>query len=101
MSNGNSLICYLEIFFLGKRCEINIDDCESSPCLNGARCIDGLNNYTCDCTDTGYEGNHCENNIDDCKGNPCLNGAQCIDDVKDYQCKCFKGYSGKCFTIFW
>lgn len=80
---------------LGKRCEVNIDDCESSPCQNRAPCIDGLNNYTCDCLDTGYEGIHCEINIDDCKGNPCQNGAQCIDEVKDYQCNCYKGYSGK------
>lgn len=54
-----------------------------------------MNNYTCDCTDTGYEGIHCEHNINDCKGNPCQNGALCIDEVKDYQCKCYSGYTGK------
>lgn len=63
---------------------------QSNPCQNDAECIDGLNEYTCNCTDTGYEGLHCEINIDDCKGYPCMNGAECIDRVKDYDCRCYK-----------
>lgn len=62
--------------------------------MNGAECIDGLNSYTCNCTDTGFMGAHCEINIDDCIGNPCENGAECHDVVKDYQCTCYPGYTG-------
>lgn len=72
---------------------------QSLPCLNGALCIDGLNNYTCDCTDTGYTGPQCELNIDDCEGNPCTNGAQCVDAVKDYHCNCYPGYEGMLFNL--
>ena len=31
----------------------------SSPCQNGAECIDGVNEYSCTCRD-GYTGIHCE-----------------------------------------
>ena len=64
------------------------------PCLNHGKCIDGLNDYTCDCSDTGFEGEHCEKNINDCISNPCRNGASCIDDIKSYKCQCYPGYAG-------
>ena len=28
---------------------LDVDDCESNPCLNGGNCTDGLNDYTCSC----------------------------------------------------
>lgn len=37
-------------------CEININECDPSPCQNIATCIDGLNNFTCVCA-SGFEGN--------------------------------------------
>ena len=37
----------------------DIDECASSPCLNGATCEDEVNYYTCTCDD-GYTGTHCE-----------------------------------------
>jgi EGF-like domain. len=37
-------------------CEININECDPSPCQNTATCIDGLNNFTCVCA-SGFEGN--------------------------------------------
>lgn len=36
-----------------------IDECKSIPCLNGATCIDKLNNFTCTCT-SGFAGDTCE-----------------------------------------
>nr|CAD7258850.1 unnamed protein product [Timema shepardi] len=68
---------------------------QSSPCQHGSECIDGINSYSCNCTDTGFEGAHCELNIDDCVSNPCTHGARCIDGIKDYYCECFAGYEGK------
>lgn len=37
-------------------CEININECDPSPCQNIATCIDGLNNFKCVCA-SGFEGN--------------------------------------------
>lgn len=42
----------------GKNCEIDINECESSPCFSGT-CRDGIGRYSCECDD-GYEGEHCE-----------------------------------------
>ena len=38
---------------------IDGDQCESSPCQNGARCEDGLSSYVCWCA-TGFGGKNCE-----------------------------------------
>lgn len=35
--------------FTGPVCQIDIDDCSSTPCLNGAKCIDHPNGYECQC----------------------------------------------------
>lgn len=35
--------------FSGAVCQIDIDDCSSTPCLNGAKCIDHPNGYECQC----------------------------------------------------
>lgn len=58
--------------FVGHHCGINVDECESDPCLHGSECIDLVNAYKCDCAD-GWEGHHCQNNIM-CVENPCENG---------------------------
>ena len=38
---------------------IDIDECSSNPCMNGAACTDAVNSYTCACV-AGYTGTHCE-----------------------------------------
>ena len=38
----------------------DINECASSPCKNGGRCVDGINGYTCNCASPGYTGAHCE-----------------------------------------
>ena len=42
-------------WFLGERCEINIDDCNEESCKNGGTCEDGINSYSCKCIE-GFEG---------------------------------------------
>lgn len=37
--------------FTGNLCQIDIDECASTPCNNGAKCTDGPNKYTCECTE--------------------------------------------------
>ena len=70
---------------------------QDTPCENNGICIDGINEYQCNCTDTGFEGEHCEINIDECElyGNPCQNNATCIDLINEYQCQCYPGYEGQ------
>ena len=37
----------------------DIDECSSSPCLNGGTCLDAVNMYTCSCA-IGFNGGNCE-----------------------------------------
>ncbi|XP_078685486.1 uncharacterized protein LOC144918505 [Branchiostoma floridae x Branchiostoma belcheri] len=73
---------------------LNIDDCASTPCLNGADCTDGLNEYSCTCA-SGFVGTHCETNVDDCDPDPCKNGGTCIDGVDSFTCECASGFAGE------
>ncbi|XP_062584658.1 sushi, von Willebrand factor type A, EGF and pentraxin domain-containing protein 1-like [Saccostrea cucullata] len=41
---------------------IFVNTCNSNPCQNGGSCIDGENQYTCNCIH-GYTGVHCEKDI--------------------------------------
>ena len=38
---------------------VDINECSSTDCMNGATCIDDVNAYTCACV-AGYTGPHCE-----------------------------------------
>jgi hypothetical protein len=40
-------------------CITDIDDCCPMQCLNGATCVDGINEYSCICA-PGYNGTNCE-----------------------------------------
>lgn len=39
--------------------DIEIDECQAQPCVNGAQCEDEINGYACQCKD-GYTGSNCE-----------------------------------------
>ncbi len=38
---------------------VDINECGSNPCMNGATCTDDVNSYTCTCV-AGYIGTNCE-----------------------------------------
>ena len=67
--------CTCPVGFTGTTCATNIDDCATSPCVNGD-CADKINSYKCTCH-PGWTGTNCTHNIDDCADNPCHNGGTC------------------------
>ena len=60
----NSYECACAAGFSGADCEINHDECGSSPCAFG-NCTDGADAFECVC-EPGYEGELCEDEIDLC-----------------------------------
>ena len=85
--------CKCQPGYEGKHCDVNINDCLSSPCKNGGMCEDGINRYNCLCKE-GWEGDHCEININECLRDPCVNGT-CSDTLGSYDCRCAPGVCGK------
>ena len=50
---------------------LDIDECSSNPCLNGATCVDQVNGYVCSCPGD-YTGDKCQTgmiNISDLRMN--------------------------------
>ncbi|XP_052789666.1 protein jagged-1b-like [Mya arenaria] len=68
--------------------------CDSSPCLNGGRCSNIPESYTCDCPEI-WKGSRCENVAHVCARNPCVNYEECEDGADMYTCICLPGWSGQ------
>lgn len=54
--NNSTYSCYCIDGYTGVQCQTNWDECWSSPCQNGATCIDGVAQYNCSCPE-GFVGN--------------------------------------------
>ena len=85
-------------------CDINIDECCSSPCEHDGACIDGDNAYTCVCMD-GWQGENCAIDTNECATAGCQNDALCLSSnfsdptnliaPAEFECLCVAGYSGE------
>ncbi|XP_033106265.1 neurogenic locus notch homolog protein 2-like [Anneissia japonica] len=89
------ITCDCAVGFTGDLCEININECISSPCSYGpqSRCVDYINEYACECP-IGYGGSECLTELNECESDPCQNGGRCIDRFNGYTCSCAAGFTG-------
>lgn len=71
--------CACSVGFQGPTCEVDIDDCMSSPCGEHGECEDGANSFTCSCEEH-WSGERCEftDLVLDCAGT--LGGTMVLDD---------------------
>ncbi|XP_059483045.1 protein crumbs isoform X2 [Neocloeon triangulifer] len=90
--NAAGFVCFCPAGTSGDTCQVNIDECASSPCQHGT-CQDLLNAYECKC-EKGFSGIHCETDVNECEPDPCEHGT-CRDLQADYMCECFDGYGGR------
>ncbi|KRX15830.1 Fibropellin-1 [Trichinella nelsoni] len=98
----NGFACKCRPGFTGRLCdvifEVEIDECEDNPCLNGGTCTDDVSSFKCACP-AGWTGSRCEVSANYCDRQPCQNNGQCVNLGKDYFCLCPKGFDGKSCEI--
>ena len=86
--NCGSLACTSACY-----CETNIDECASSPCINGGSCFDEDAGYTCNCP-SQFFGDTCSHHVCDGDQSPCVNGGTCYVLRDKARCKCPAAFSG-------
>jgi hypothetical protein len=95
-STGCLKVCGLLAGFTGARCEVDIDECASRPCLNGATCRQSTpGTFRCECP-TGFTDTLCQTDIDECATRPCANGGSCLNGAVPgtFTCNCRTGFTG-------
>uniref|UniRef100_A0A3Q3MYZ4 Crumbs cell polarity complex component 2 n=1 Tax=Mastacembelus armatus TaxID=205130 RepID=A0A3Q3MYZ4_9TELE len=85
--------------------EVDINECDSHPCQNGATCEDAANSYRCHCPapEPGQEpwgGQDCGVRLVGCRQHQCLHKAGCVPVLTDdgehsYTCLCPPGWTGE------
>uniref|UniRef100_A0A8C8BMZ6 Sushi, nidogen and EGF like domains 1 n=1 Tax=Otus sunia TaxID=257818 RepID=A0A8C8BMZ6_9STRI len=92
---GNpSYTCSCLAGFTGKRCHVDVDECLSHPCQNGATCLNGAGSFSCRCL-PGFRGANCETEESPCESRVCQNGGRCQVANGTAACLCQPGYAGE------
>jgi Notch-like protein len=106
---GTFFRCNCGTGYTGLVCENDVDECASTPCINGA-CFDSSSvsppqavpgdAFFCTCK-AGYVGDRCEIDINECAELRCVNGV-CHDSntrgsiaAGAYLCECHAGWAGQ------
>ncbi|XP_044218713.1 protein crumbs homolog 1-like [Thunnus albacares] len=89
------LLITMMMFKLGLLCTVAGDKCLSSPCNNGATCIDHLDDYVCVCPKgpVRYMGKNCDELYDACIMAPCTNCTSKLG-TDEFTCHCPDGFTG-------
>ncbi|XP_076803894.1 uncharacterized protein LOC143447846 [Clavelina lepadiformis] len=86
-SGQGSYTCRCKPGYIGHDCEVEVNECESNPCQNGATCVDLIDDYQCMCQ-SGFSGRNCDETTLTCDDFPCQNEGICTEGKKHYQCTC-------------
>ena len=77
------------VITIGMLCDVDIEECASSPCQNGGSCRDLVNAFECDCDNTGehhYTGDTCQFTL-------CMVSFPLITEVKNFRSNLLTGRS--------
>jgi hypothetical protein len=103
--------CTCRVGYAGSECTLDLDECASKPCTNGAHCSDSTTSpqvapgvFVCACR-VGFSGPTCLSDVDECASGPCVNGATCKESTSldastlvvphgRYVCTCVAGFEG-------
>ncbi|EFN77937.1 Sushi, von Willebrand factor type A, EGF and pentraxin domain-containing protein 1 [Harpegnathos saltator] len=99
VQSENDFVCVCQEYYVGSKCEMFRNPCDSSPCLNEGVCkiqkyYNNSITYNCTCKNS-YTGVNCEIYIDECSTNPCENGGTCVSTATDFTCICKDGFEGQ------
>ena len=93
--------CQCTLGRTGSRCETDIDECASSPCVNGGTCYESGQaiqafgpGYLCLCR-RSFHGVNCQRSV--CDSRPCGRGGRCVPGDgyrRGYRCDCWPGFEG-------
>lgn len=72
--NVGEFRCFCPYGFSGTACELDLDECASEPCKNGASCSDAAGDYVCTCV-AGFGGKTCSLAVD--TYDSCLQSSLC------------------------